>query len=120
MTPFEPHTKEPHHGSCKTVGVDQPQPVQRISAVTLLTVDMGRAVTFYHALGFHVLYGGHEAAFTSLRVGSGFLNLQLGPAGAARRAIWGRVVFWVDDVDAMYQRVIDAGFVPEGERIKRR
>jgi catechol 2,3-dioxygenase-like lactoylglutathione lyase family enzyme len=93
--------------------VDQPEPVQRISAVTLLTIDMGKAVTFYRALGFHVLYGGHEATFTSLRVGSGYLNLQLGPAGAARRPIWGRVVFWVDDVDAMYQRVMDAGFAPE-------
>ena len=84
-----------------------------ISAVTLLTSDMGRAVVFYRALGFHLLYGGEEAAFTSFRVGAGFLNLQLDPSGAPERAIWGRVVLWVDDVDAMYQRAIRAGFHPD-------
>ena len=57
-----------------------------ISAVTLLTSDMGRAVVFYRALGFHLLYGGEEAAFTSFRVGAGFLNLQLDPSGAPERA----------------------------------
>src|SRR4030095_7110438 len=30
-----------------------------------------------------------------------------------RGAIWGRVVFWVDDVDAMYRRAVAAGFDPE-------
>src|SRR5579875_2103374 len=75
---------------------------------------MGKAVTFYQALGFHLLYGGPEASFTSFRVGSGYLNLQLDPAGSARIAIWGRVVFWVEDVDALYQRALEAKFVPEG------
>jgi len=89
------------------------EPIESISAVTLLTIDMDKAVAFYHALGFHLLYGGPEAAFTSFRVGVGFLNLQLDPAGSARRAIWGRVVFWVEDVDAMYQRALEARFVAE-------
>jgi catechol 2,3-dioxygenase-like lactoylglutathione lyase family enzyme len=95
-------------------GVDeQPEPIESISAVTLLTTDMDKAVTFYHALGFHLLYGGAEAPFTSFRVGAGYLNLQLDPAGSSRNAIWGRVVFWVEDVDTMYQRALEARFVPE-------
>lgn len=91
----------------------RPGPIESISAVTLLTADMARAVAFYRALGFHPLYGGPEAAFTSFGVGPGYLNLQLDPDGAARSGIWGRVVFWVEDVDGMYQRVLGAGFSPE-------
>jgi catechol 2,3-dioxygenase-like lactoylglutathione lyase family enzyme len=88
-------------------------PVESISAVTLLTADMAEAVAFYEALGFQLLYGGEDAGFTSFRVGSGYLNLELDTGGASRGAIWGRVVFWVDDVDAMYRRALAAGFDPE-------
>ncbi len=89
------------------------EPVDTISAVTLFTVDMDGAVAFYEALGFPVLYGGPEAPFTSFRVGAGYLNLQLDTAGSAQRALWGRVVLRVDDVDAMYRRALAAGFEPE-------
>jgi catechol 2,3-dioxygenase-like lactoylglutathione lyase family enzyme len=88
-------------------------PVESISAVTLLIADMALAVAFYEALGFQLLYGGEDAGFTSFRVGSGYLNLELDTGGASRGAIWGRVVFWVDDVDAMYRRALAAGFDPE-------
>lgn len=89
------------------------EPVESISAVTLVTADMAAAVAFYRALGFHLLYGGEEARFTSFRAGSGYLNLQLDTAGSTGRAGWGRVVLWVDDVDAMYRRALAAGFDPE-------
>jgi catechol 2,3-dioxygenase-like lactoylglutathione lyase family enzyme len=89
------------------------EPVESISAVTLLTVDMVEAVAFYHALGFHLLYGGPEVPFTSFGVGAGYLNLQLDTVGSPRRAVWGRVVLWVDDVDAMHRRALAAGFDPE-------
>jgi catechol 2,3-dioxygenase-like lactoylglutathione lyase family enzyme len=92
---------------------EQPEPVESISAITLLTAAMGEAVRFYQALGFHLLYGGRDALFTSFRVGESFLNLQLDPTGSGRRTIWGRVVFWVQDVDMMYRRALDAGFVAE-------
>src|SRR6266446_9298046 len=90
----------------------QHEPVESISAITLLTVDMVAAVAFYQALGFRLLYGGPEAQFTSFRVGASYLNLQLDTVGRARTAIWGRVVLWVDDVDSMYRRVLAAGFDP--------
>jgi catechol 2,3-dioxygenase-like lactoylglutathione lyase family enzyme len=89
------------------------EPVRSISAVTLVTADMVDAVAFYRALGFHLLYGGPEAAFTSFRVGDGYLNLQLDAAGSPREALWGRVVLWVDDVDAMHRRALAAGFQPQ-------
>ncbi len=60
-----------------------------------------------------LLYGDVDAAFTSFRVGTGFLNLQQATETRPRRSIWGRVVFWVDDVDDMYQRVVGAGHEPE-------
>ena len=86
------------------------EPVERISAVTLLTRDMSESLAFYESLGFGLLYGGTDAAFTSLRVGTGFLNLQLD--ADASPSDWGRVVFWVDDVDAMHRRAVLAGFTP--------
>ena len=90
----------------------QREPIESISAVTLLTVDMVDAVAFYLALGFRLLYGGPEATFTSFRVGDGYLNLQLDVGGRPGWA-WGRVVLWVDDVDAMYERALAVGFHPD-------
>jgi catechol 2,3-dioxygenase-like lactoylglutathione lyase family enzyme len=99
---------------CKARDVEvQPEPVESISAITLLTVDMEESVAFYHALGFHRLYGGAEESFTSFRVGGGYLNLQLATGESPPRVIWGRVVLWVDDVDAMYERALTAGFDPD-------
>jgi catechol 2,3-dioxygenase-like lactoylglutathione lyase family enzyme len=87
--------------------------VERISAVTLHTARMPDAVAFYQALGFPLLYGGRQAPFTSFRVGDGYLNLQVNASAPHREPIWGRVIFWVKDVDAMYQRALAAGCVPE-------
>ncbi|MBA1145710.1 VOC family protein [Ectothiorhodospiraceae bacterium WFHF3C12] len=81
-----------------------------ISAVTVFTVDMAVAVSFYRALGFELRYGGEAAPFTSFHVGSGFLNLMRGdPPGR----LWGRTIIHVSDVDAMYRRAVDAGLSPE-------
>jgi catechol 2,3-dioxygenase-like lactoylglutathione lyase family enzyme len=85
-----------------------PTKIESISAVTLATHDMARAVRFYRALGFEMLYGGDEVAFTSFRVGSGYLNLITQPA-ETRWLWWGRVIFYHSDVDALYAAVIAAG-----------
>jgi catechol 2,3-dioxygenase-like lactoylglutathione lyase family enzyme len=90
-------------------------PINQISAVTLVTADMARAYAFYTALGFVVRYGAADAAFTSFVVGRGFLNLQLDPAHEPGRRVWGRVIFWVDDVDAVHDRALAAGLRPEDE-----
>jgi catechol 2,3-dioxygenase-like lactoylglutathione lyase family enzyme len=88
------------------------EPVESISAVTLATPDMAASVAFYEALGLRMLYGGSDASFTSFRVGTGYLNLGRRGDGRTVDAGWGRIVFWVDDVDALYRRVVTAGFVP--------
>ena len=74
---------------------------------------MGRAASFYESLGFELLYGGEDAEFSSFRAGDGYLNLQLDPGRGEPSGIWGRIIFWVDDVDSMYRRVRSAGADPE-------
>jgi len=49
--------------------------IRSISAATLATSDMVRAVRFYEALGFSMAKGGETSAFTSFHVGKGYLNL---------------------------------------------
>ncbi len=88
--------------------------IESISAVTLVTADMGRAVRFYEALGFEKRYGGETSDFTSFHVGDGYLNLGLRPDPGDVSG-WGQTIFYVADVDAMHARVIEAGFVPEFE-----
>lgn len=80
-----------------------------LSAVTLGVVDMDRACAFYDALGFDIAHGGPTTAFTSYRIGDGYLNLQLVDRVETD---WGRFIVYVDDVDAMYRRALDAGLEP--------
>jgi catechol 2,3-dioxygenase-like lactoylglutathione lyase family enzyme len=85
--------------------------IEGISAITLGTHDMPHAVRFYRALGFAVLHGSEAASFTSFRAGTGYLNLIAQPA-ERRWSWWGRVIFYVADVDALYDRALAAGFEP--------
>ncbi|MEO6627713.1 MAG: VOC family protein [Aquihabitans sp.] len=87
-----------------------PSPIQAISAVTLVTADMASGVAFYDALGFALAYGGPDALFTSYRVGGSYLNLQVAPRGQSE--VWGRVIFWVDDVDSLHARAVAAELHP--------
>jgi catechol 2,3-dioxygenase-like lactoylglutathione lyase family enzyme len=82
-----------------------------ISAITLATHDMARAAAFYQALGFVLKFGGPAAPFTSFQVGSSYLNLTSMPT-ECEWSWWGRVIFYVDDVDAQYARAISAGLAP--------
>ena len=84
---------------------------ESISAITLGTHDMARAVRFYRSLGFDILNGGEAAAFASFRAGAGYLNLIAQPEDK-RWAWWGRVIFYVADVDALYERALSAGWQP--------
>ena len=86
--------------------------IRSISAVTLTTQDMARAVQFYESLGFSIAYGGETDAFTSFRVGTGYLNLaRAGDRPLSRGGV--RVIFYVGDVDVMYAHVLAQGFTPE-------
>lgn len=84
--------------------------IERLSAVTLFVSDMARSCAFYRALGFALKFGGENADFTSFCAGEGFLNL----ASAKTLSIdWGRAIFHVDDVDAVYATVLAAGLTPD-------
>lgn len=84
-----------------------PTRIENISAVTLYTTDMARAVRFYEALGMARCYGDNTAPFSSFRAGSGYMNIAL---GQPPERPWGRAILYVADVDAMYARVLAAGY----------
>jgi uncharacterized glyoxalase superfamily protein PhnB len=84
--------------------------IEGISAITLATHNMSRAVDFYCLLGFELVHG--DGSFASLRAGGGYLNLVTQPAGRTW-SWWGRVIFYHSDVDALYARVVAAGYRPE-------
>lgn len=70
---------------------------------------MVAAVRFYRLCGFAILYGGEGASFTSFRAGASFLNLIAEPAEVAW---WGRAIFYDDDVDGLYARLVAAAIEP--------
>lgn len=83
-----------------------------LSAVTLATHDMARALRFYLALGFSMRYGGERASFSSLDAGNVRLNLTT--EGSDRHwSWWGRLIFYVSDVDAMHRQVLARGLRPD-------
>jgi hypothetical protein len=84
--------------------------IESISAITLATHDMTRAGQFYRMLGFELLYGGDDAAFTSFRAGTSYLNLIAQPAERTW-AWWGRVIFYHSDVDALHAHVVAPAIV---------
>ncbi|MBI3515149.1 MAG: VOC family protein [Proteobacteria bacterium] len=86
--------------------------IEGVSAITLATHDMARAVAFYAALGFGLKFGGPGAPFSSFHAGRGYLNLTAEPAARAW-SWWGRAIFYVDDVDAQHARALAAGLAPE-------
>jgi catechol 2,3-dioxygenase-like lactoylglutathione lyase family enzyme len=90
---------------------EQVSSIRSISAVTLATHDMQRAVRFYRDLGFEFAYGGEDAAFTSFIVGSGYVNL-IAASPARTWSWWGRLIFHVADVDAIYARALALGLRP--------
>ena len=84
--------------------------IESISAVTLATQSMAKSVEFYRSLGFELASGGSDAEFTTFRVGGQYLNIIVAPG---EPGWWGRVIFWVANVDEIYRRATEAGWLPE-------
>ena len=90
----------------------RPASIEAISALTLATHDMARAVRFYEQLGFALRYGGPAASFSSFSAGNACLNLIA--VGADKTwSWWGRVIFYVADVDSVYHQAVACGFSPD-------
>ena len=90
------------------MNVDQPLAIECISAITLCTANMALALAFYRVLGFSLIYGDDDSSFASLAAGVSYVNLTVQPPPS----FWGRVIFHVADVDAVYRRAVAAGFTP--------
>ena len=86
---------------------------REINAITLVVTDMARSVLFYERLGFERAYGGPDAPFTSLKIGSNFVNLQL--AGHVPGTGWGRVIFHVASPDEVHSTALGHGYEAETE-----
>lgn len=86
--------------------------IEALSAVTLLTRDLPRAMRFYESLGFRLRSGDAQSRLVSYRAGESCLNLLADGAGPAG-PMWGRVIFHVADVDRMYARALQLGLAPE-------
>jgi catechol 2,3-dioxygenase-like lactoylglutathione lyase family enzyme len=90
--------------------------VEKIAAVTLRVADMRRSVRFYgDVLGMEIVFGGEEAFFSSLRAKHGsapILNLEQDRSVPG----WGRMIFYVADVDTFWEYLRGKGFNPESPR----
>ena len=90
--------------------------VEKISAVTFRVLNMKASVRFYgDVLGMEIVYGGEDAFFSSLRAKDAedpILNLERGRAVTG----WGRMIFYVPDVDAFWEYLRGKGFNPESPR----
>ena len=87
--------------------------IEKISAVTFRVSNMKASVRFYvDVLGMEILFGGEDASFSSLRAKDGsapILNLEQGRSVTG----WGRMIFYVADVDAFWEYLRGKGFNPE-------
>jgi len=87
--------------------------IERISAVTLKVASMTNSVRFYRdVLGMQIIYGGEDDCFSSFRTKEGkgpILNLEQGRSVTD----WGRLIFYVADVDAIWAYLREKGFHPE-------
>ena len=83
--------------------------IREIIHVNINVSDSDRSLAFYEALGFELIYGGTDAEFSSLRAGSGIVNLTTERPDDGW-SWWGRVIFHVADVDETYAQALAAGF----------
>ena len=89
--------------------------IEKISAVTLRVLNMKASMRFYKdVLGMEVLHGGEDAPFSSLHkdANTPILNLEQGHSVPG----WGRMIFYVGDVDAFWEYLRGKGFQPESPR----
>jgi catechol 2,3-dioxygenase-like lactoylglutathione lyase family enzyme len=93
-----------------------------INAVTLATSDMAASVDFWLVPGEGISFGGHDASFTTLRLGDNFVNLVA--TDHDNPGFWGRVIFHVASPDDLHAAFAAAGYpsltepadAPWGER----
>lgn len=87
--------------------------VEKISAFTFKVANMQASVRFYgDLLGMKLVYSGEDGCFSSLSTSdsnSPILNLEQGNP----EAHWGRLIFYVSDVDAFCAYLKEKGLQSE-------
>ncbi len=86
--------------------------IESISAITLAVKSMCESFRFYSLLGFKPLYGDAKSHFCSFSAGSNYLNLIV-QSDLKIQSFWGRIVFYVNDVDNMYYKIVRRNLLPE-------
>jgi catechol 2,3-dioxygenase-like lactoylglutathione lyase family enzyme len=90
--------------------------IEKMAAVTLKVASMRNSVRFYKdVLGMEIIYGGEDGPFSSLRAKDSnmpILNLEQGHSVPG----WGRMIFYVADVDAFWEFLRGKGLQPESPR----
>ena len=88
--------------------------VTKISAVTLPISDMKKSVDYYSKIpNFKIVFGGPDTQFTSFLIEDGeksYLNLKL---DKVRLPNFGRIIFYVDDVDELFAYMQDDKIISE-------
>jgi catechol 2,3-dioxygenase-like lactoylglutathione lyase family enzyme len=86
--------------------------VEKISAFTLRIANMQASVRFYRdLLGMKLVYGGEDGCFSSLRMSDSNGPI-LNPEQGNPVAHWGRLVFYVSDVDTFWAYLKEKGLRP--------
>src|SRR5258708_13862317 len=84
-----------------------------MSADSMRDAEVMKSVGFYRDdVGMELLYGGEDAGFSSLRAKdaqSAILNLEQGDTVTR----WGRLVFHVTNVDALWIQLSESAFDPD-------
>ena len=90
--------------------------LEKISAITITVREMRASVRFYkNILGLELLHGGQNASFSSFRTNDDrdtILNLEQGIPVTG----WGRIIFYVSDVDTFWAHMKEEGFNPDRPR----
>jgi len=99
-----------------------------INAVTLATADMAASVTFYQNLGLNLTYGGTDSNFSTLGadITENIFHVNLFAVSLAALPPtnnplygrtgwngWGRAIFYVTSVDALYAQLLSRALKPE-------
>ena len=93
-----------------------------INAITLATADMRASVDFWLIPCQGIAFGGADAPFTTLRLGTNFVKLMA--AEHDNPGFWGRIIFHVPSPDRLHAAFDEAGYrsltepadAPWGER----
>jgi catechol 2,3-dioxygenase-like lactoylglutathione lyase family enzyme len=83
-----------------------------ISALTLSTRHMNRAIAFYKDLGFRLAFRADDGSFATLWAGPTALNITT-ETDREPTGFWGRGIFEVANVDTFHARCLGAGHEPD-------